>query len=84
MSGMHQPVNGSPQLELFNDVEDHDVRARNRAIAMYNLANEHTQRGLITQTGMVAMLTYLDAVPPKERADVVARLSLMMEETPEQ
>ena len=84
MSGMHQPVNGSPQLELFNEVEDQNERARNRAVAMYNLADEHSHEGMVTADGMVAMITYLDAIPPQERADVVARLTLMMEETPVQ
>jgi hypothetical protein len=82
MSGMHQPI--VEQMELFNDEEDQNVQARNRAVEMYNMADEHSHEGMVSAEGMVAMLTYLDAIPPEERAAVVARLTLMMEETPVQ
>jgi hypothetical protein len=67
---------------LFFDVEDTDLRARNRSIVMYNVYDDHSKNGVTSAKALPIMLGYLQKIPLEERADVVARFRLMTQERP--
>lgn len=57
-------------MSLFNDIEDFELRNRNRSVILANLASDHTKNKLISAKGSSLILGYFGLVPPEER-DVV-------------
>lgn len=53
---------------LFTDIEDEQLRARNRAVVLTNMAVDHTKNRLISAGGAGLMLGYFRAIPEAERA----------------
>jgi hypothetical protein len=54
---------------LFNDVEDVDLRAYNRARVMANMLEQHTdkQTKKITQRGAALVFGYMNQIPDEDR-----------------
>jgi hypothetical protein len=56
------------QLELFNDVEDMNLKLANRAKVMTNIYSSNTKDGLINANGTKLLLNYFNDVPKEEKA----------------
>jgi hypothetical protein len=57
-------------FSLFNDIEDAELRNRNRAVILCNIASDNTRNKLISAKGGSLILGYFGLIPPEER-DVV-------------
>lgn len=55
---------------LFNDIEDIELRTRNRAVILTNLAADHTKNKLISAKGAGLILGYFGLIPENERKGV--------------
>lgn len=55
---------------LFNDVEDAELRNRNRAVVLTNIAVNHSKNGLVTPGAAGLMLGYFAKVAAEDRASV--------------
>lgn len=64
---------------LFNDVEDTDLRNRNRAVILTNIALAHTKNRKITPGGASLILNYFNEVQPEDRKDVQNRFVQQMQ-----
>ena len=53
---------------LFSDIEDEQLRARNRAVVLTNMASDHSKNQKISPGGAGLMLGYFRAIPEAERA----------------
>lgn len=58
---------------LFNDIEDAELRDRNRAVVMANIAQDHSKNNLITPNGAGLILGYWKAIAEEERSGVMPR-----------
>jgi hypothetical protein len=67
-------------FSLFNDVEDINLRNRNRAVVLTNIAEDNTRNQLITAKGAGLLLGYFGLIDPNERADVQQRFTNNMKE----
>ena len=56
---------------LFNDVEDAELRTRNRAVVSMNIISDHLVGDQVQPGGVRDFLTYLKAVPFEEREPVL-------------
>jgi len=69
--------------EIFSEVNDPELRARNRAICMYNIqqdpSHSHSGGTRTNREGLTQMMNYLQRIPERERAPVVAKLALLLE-----
>lgn len=56
-------------FSLFNDIEDADLRTRNRAVVMANIAEDHMDRKTkrLTPKGAALVLNYFSLIPGEER-----------------
>lgn len=56
-------------FSLFNDVEDVDLRTRNRSVVMCNIAEDHIQKATkrINPKGAALILNYFALIPADER-----------------
>lgn len=68
-------VNG---YDLFVEVDDPQLQARNRAVCLYNIFEENANKGKITAGSVAQMVDYMKSIPTLERATVVEKLHLMM------
>lgn len=64
-------VNEHKGFCLFNDIEDVELRDRNRAVVMTNIAENHCKNNLITPGGAGILLGYFNALPVEERKNVL-------------
>lgn len=55
---------------LFNDIEDGDLRTRNRAVVLANIATDNTRNRLISPNGAGIILGYFSNIPAEERGAV--------------
>ena len=55
---------------LFNDVEDAELRTRNRAVVLANIAEDNMREQKLSPKGVLLVLGYFSSVPEKERAKV--------------
>lgn len=60
-------------FELFNDVEETNLRNQNRAVVLSNISEDHSKNRLITPKGMALILGYFNEVPMEDRLDVKDR-----------
>ena len=60
-------------FSLFNDVEDTELRNRNRAVILTNIALSHTKNRKITPGGAGLILGYFNEVNLEDRKDVQTR-----------
>ena len=58
-------------FSTFNDIEDVELRDRNRAVVMTNIAENHCKNNLITPGGAGILLGYFNALPAEERKNVL-------------
>lgn len=66
---------------LFNDIEDVELRSRNRAVTLANIAESHTNKEKrISAGGAALMIRYTDQIPVEERAVVVKKFTHFMKE----
>lgn len=66
---------------LFNDIEDVELRSRNRAVTLCNIAEAHTNKEKrITHGGAALMIRYTEQIPEQERKDVVIKMQHFMKE----
>lgn len=57
-------------FSLFLDIEDKELRNRNRAVVMTNIAEDNTKAGLINAKGAGLVMGYFLHVPIDEREEV--------------
>jgi hypothetical protein len=67
-------------FELFNDIEDYELKTRNRAVVLANMAEDHSKNRLISPNGASLILGYFQAIPSDEREDVKNKFSETMSE----
>lgn len=53
---------------LFNDVEDFELRSRNRGVVMANIFEEHLRDGVLSPVKAGLILEYFSRIPPTERS----------------
>lgn len=70
--------------DLFMEVEDTDLRTRNRAVVLFNIYEDHTRNGMTNPEGLVQMMQYIQKLPEEDQPTVVSTLSLMLEPRPVQ
>lgn len=58
---------------LFKDVEDVDLRDRNRAVIMANIVEQYTKNKKMTPKGAALILGYFNSLPEAERKGVYDR-----------
>jgi hypothetical protein len=56
-------------FSLFNDIEDAELRTRNRSVVMCNIAEDHVDRKTkrISPKGAALILNYFANIPAEER-----------------
>ena len=58
-------------FSLFDDINDKQLRSRNRAVLLANITEDNlTPNKRLTEKGTVLVLGYFTAIPEDERADV--------------
>jgi len=65
---------------LFNDIEDYALKTRNRAVVLANIAEDNSQKRLISPKGASLILGYFQQIPSDEREDVKNKFSETMTE----
>lgn len=66
--------------ELFMDIGDTELRARNRAVVLWNIFETNSVRGRATAKGVADMIGYTKSIPSNERAVVLQSFSEMIAE----
>jgi hypothetical protein len=68
-------------FDTFNDIEDINLRNRNRAVVMANLCEDNKNKeGRVSGKGAALVLGYYAAIPIDERDDVLKRYKENMEQ----
>lgn len=65
--------------DLFLDVEDQELKARNRAVVLWNMYESKTENGLTDPAGMADMMGYVRKLPEEDRKAVINKLSTFIE-----
>lgn len=65
---------------LFNDIEDGELRNRNRAVVMANMAETHSKDRKISINGAALITGYFNCVPHNERKDTMNMFIRNMDE----
>lgn len=55
---------------LFRDIEDSQLRNRNRYVVLSNMAEAHTKHKKITEKGTFLILSYYNEIPAEDRKEV--------------
>lgn len=63
----------------FVDVENKDIRDRNRGSVMLNIFEDHATDGVMNAMGMATVLGYFREIPEGERGDALAMFTAMCE-----
>jgi len=67
---------------LFQDVEDIELRSRNQAVVMSNIALDHrTAERTISAMGAALILGYFNSIPANERKNVFQKFNHRLEES---
>lgn len=78
---MTQQANEYKGFGLFNDIEDAELRNRNRAVVLANLAEDNMSKdGRISPKGAGLVMGYFNAIPEAERANVFERFKTNLNE----
>ncbi len=67
-------------FDLFDDIEDVELRTRNQAIVLANIAEDHTKNQRINIKGASLVLGYFNAIPEGERNMVRNKFSENMKQ----
>jgi hypothetical protein len=62
-------MNNFKGFELFNDVEDKQLQARNRGVVMANIACDHSKDQRINAKGVELICGYFTLINPDDRAN---------------
>jgi hypothetical protein len=65
-------------FSLFNDVKDPELKQRNRAQVLVNIAQDNTRDQRISGKGAGLILGYFGLISPDDRADVQERFTQLM------
>lgn len=68
-------------FSLFTDIQDAELRNRNRAVVLSNIAIDNTRNKKISTKGASLILGYFGIIPQEERADVQERFKQRMMES---
>ena len=60
-------------FSLFNDIEDVNLRNRNRAVVLSNIASDHSKNRKITPGSAGLILGYFKEIPDEDKMDVQNR-----------
>jgi len=63
---------------LFKDIEDEQLKARNRAMILWNIFERHSENGKATVKGMAKLVGYTNRVPSGERMAMLDAFNLMI------
>lgn len=66
-------------ISLFNDIDDANLRNRNRYVVLANTAEAHTKQNKITEKGTFIILSYFNAVPEADKKSVYDGFKAEME-----
>lgn len=67
--------------ELFTDVEDADLQARNRAVVLWNIFETNAKNGKASPKGVVDMIGYTKNVPGDQRKAMLHKFSEILRGT---
>lgn len=67
-------------FSLFNDIDDQELRNRNRAVVLANIAEDNTRNRMVNSKGAGLILGYFGLVPPEERDEVKAKFTVAMQQ----
>lgn len=70
-------VNG---YSLFNDIDDAELRDRNRAVVMANMCEQNTRNKKVSPKGMALVIGYFHAIAKEQRAKVMVNFETFMGE----
>lgn len=62
-----QELNNYKGFELFTDILDDELRTRNQAVVLANIAEDHTKKKLITAKGASLILGYFQNIREADR-----------------
>jgi len=65
---------------LFNDIEDVELRNRNRAVILANIIEHNTKSRRVSPQGAALVLGYFSYVPMEDRKDVEERFEVIVKE----
>lgn len=60
-------------FSMFNDIENVDLRNRNRAVVLANIASDNSKNRRITPGATGLILGYFKNLPDEDKKDVQAR-----------
>ena len=77
-----QKYNDFKTYSLFNDIEDVELRNRNRAVVLCNMAEDHIDRKSkrVSMKGAALILGYFNHVAEEDRDDVKDQFAVMMQQ----
>ena len=61
--------------DLFTDVTDPDLQARNRAVVLWNIFESNSKNGKATPSGVIDMVSYTKMIPEDERKAALQKFS---------
>ena len=65
-------------FSLFFDIEDNDLRSRNQAVVLANMAESNSKNRRITPNGAGLIIGYFDKIPKEERKTVYDKFVVEM------
>lgn len=65
---------------LFNEVEDKELQARNRATTMANIAEDGKQGDVVTPSAFKHLILYYQKIPLEERGNVFTLFQQVLRE----
>ena len=65
--------------ELFFDVEDEELRNRNRAVMMANIYEDYCQDNMMSAAGVAQILGYFKEIPEEERGAALQMFSAIVQ-----
>lgn len=78
---MQKPHNEYKGFSLFNEIQDVDLRSRNRAVVLANITEDNlTKNRRITPKGAVLVLGYFTALPEQERNATLELYQMMLKQ----
>ena len=78
---MSNEENNYKGFALFNEIEDRELRLRNRAVVMTNIAEDHSNKSkMISINGMGLIMGYFKSIPSDERNDQLNLFTQHMKE----
>ena len=77
---MTEQTNEFKGFSLFNDIKEDTLRIRNRAVVLANIAEDNSQKGLISMKGASLIFGYFKLIPPHEQYTVQNKFEEMMKE----